>query len=134
MDFLWIVVAIVAVVALIIITQKINRGKSSHCKKCKAKLSYPQDITVYAGPQQWVEKQKQNGEKYIVYYRTVGFDVKCSHCQHQYKFKKEIIVNRSDSGHSQSPAQEIDTLKRKIPLEFEKGVFEGDIKIEFIED
>ena len=134
MDFLWLILGIVAIVAIILITQKINRSKSSHCKKCKAKLSYPKDITVYAGPLKWVKKQKKDGTPYYTFFRRIGFDIKCSSCSEAYNFVKEISVYRSDSEQSQSHSEEIEVLKKKIPLEFEKGVFDGDININFVED
>lgn len=135
MTFLWLILGFAAIAALIFITQKINRGKSSHCKNCKTKLSYPKDISVLAGPTKWVQKQKKDGTPYFVFYKNVGFEVKCSNCSEAYHFAKEIIIDRSDSNKSYpSRSEEIAILNKKIPLEFEKGVFEGEIEIDFIED
>ena len=73
MTFLWLILGFALIASLIFVVQKINRGKSSHCKKCKTKLSYPKDITVYAGPTKWAKKQKKDGTPYFVFFKKVGF-------------------------------------------------------------
>lgn len=135
MEILWIGLGVIGIIALLVVIGQINIAKASKCKGCKKTLSYPEDFTIYAGPQMWAEKQKQDGTKYLVYYRRVLVDVNCKACGNSYSIKREIIVNRSDSGHSQNAAQELEILKSKIAREFKKEVFNGKkIEINFIEE
>ena len=134
MDFLLVLLALLPVALYIVWIKIIAPNKNSCCPKCKQKLTYPKDISIFAGEQKWKDTTSNN-RRVRMFYRLVCFDVKCSHCQHEYHFIKDILVNRSDSGRSQNTEEELQVIKENISKQFTKDVFPdgiNDIKIDFV--
>ena len=116
-------ISVVVVVALIFVLIKINKGKNSKCANCKAKLSYPDDFKLYYGPERSTIKQTKEGKPYTEYYQNVIFEFNCTKCKKSYTKNHDFVVNRSDNATFRSPEEIKEYLKKRVPQEFEKGVF-----------
>ena len=123
------------------------------CTKCFSKYDINQ-MMVVASDLKWEakektkEKEKTTGgalsvtgtrytqittTRYRIYYRFVTFKFKCPKCGKEKMYTKKIPLYDTSCGHSQSPSEQLDLLRRIVGILGKKFVGDHIIKIKNID-